>query len=346
MAGMRDVAFVRSPVAHARLKHMSCPRRIPRSLFSPRNDLDRRQADRLGPPAQGFKYSRRAHAGDRQAALSSAKWSRSAWRRRAREAGGYRALRSPWNSTNCRRCPTCSPRASRVRRWSMRSGATMSSSNSADIGAIEEAPDAAIKVTRDYPHRAALHVADGGARRRRLSRCSACATSRSSARRSCRIRADRLVANVLGSSTATSASSRPMSAAASATRACCAARKSRSAGSRCTSSYPVRWLEDRREHLTANANCREHHYAITGYADARRASSLAIDCEAHGRCRRLFVLSVLRVRWRRRRSPASLPGPYDFPAYRCRTCVGRHQQMPDPALSRRRPNRRLLRDRS
>src|SRR5690606_15213745 len=23
---------------------------------------------------------------------------------------------------------------------------------------------------------------------------------------------------------------------------------------------PVRWIEDRREHLTANANCREHHY--------------------------------------------------------------------------------------
>ena len=29
--------------------------------------------------------------------------------------------------------------------------------------------------------------------------------------------------------------------------------------------HPVRWLEDRREHLTANANCREHHYVITGY---------------------------------------------------------------------------------
>ena len=30
---------------------------------------------------------------------------------------------------------------------------------------------------------------------------------------------------------------------------------------------PVRWIEDRREHLTASANCREHHYKITVYAD-------------------------------------------------------------------------------
>src|ERR1700728_3726931 len=31
--------------------------------------------------------------------------------------------------------------------------------------------------------------------------------------------------------------------------------------------YTVRWIEDRREHLTASANCREHHYKITVYAD-------------------------------------------------------------------------------
>src|SRR5271155_2711939 len=32
--------------------------------------------------------------------------------------------------------------------------------------------------------------------------------------------------------------------------------------------HPVRWIEDRREHLTAGANCREHFYRITGYADS------------------------------------------------------------------------------
>src|SRR5205807_7489771 len=30
---------------------------------------------------------------------------------------------------------------------------------------------------------------------------------------------------------------------------------------------PLRWLEDRRENLTAGADCREHHYLITAYAD-------------------------------------------------------------------------------
>lgn len=44
--------------------------------------------------------------------------------------------------------------------------------------------------------------------------------------------------------------------------------------------HPVRWLEDCREHLTANANCREHHYEITGYA-AEDGTLLAIDCIGH-----------------------------------------------------------------
>ena len=43
--------------------------------------------------------------------------------------------------------------------------------------------------------------------------------------------------------------------------------------------FPVRWIEDRREHLTAGANCREHHYRITAYAD-RDGRLRGIDCEA------------------------------------------------------------------
>src|SRR5262245_22278942 len=42
---------------------------------------------------------------------------------------------------------------------------------------------------------------------------------------------------------------------------------------------PLRWIEDRREGLTANANCREHHYILTAYADAQ-GRLLALDCEA------------------------------------------------------------------
>jgi carbon-monoxide dehydrogenase large subunit len=43
--------------------------------------------------------------------------------------------------------------------------------------------------------------------------------------------------------------------------------------------HPVRWLEDRREQLTANANCREHHYWMTAYADTT-GKILAFDAKA------------------------------------------------------------------
>ena len=41
---------------------------------------------------------------------------------------------------------------------------------------------------------------------------------------------------------------------------------------------PFRWIEDRREHLVGGANCREHHYAITAYAD-ERGRLLGLDAE-------------------------------------------------------------------
>lgn len=41
---------------------------------------------------------------------------------------------------------------------------------------------------------------------------------------------------------------------------------------------PVRYVEDRREHLIAAANAREHHYVVTAYAD-RRGRVLALDVD-------------------------------------------------------------------
>jgi carbon-monoxide dehydrogenase large subunit len=81
--------------------------------------------------------------------------------------------------------------------------------------------------------------------------------------------------------------------------------------------YPVRWLEDCREHLTANANCREHHYQITGYAD-RNGKLLGIDCVAHvdaGAYSAYPISSGLEAA----QIANLLPGPYVFPAYRCRS---------------------------
>ena len=41
---------------------------------------------------------------------------------------------------------------------------------------------------------------------------------------------------------------------------------------------PIRWIEDNLEHLTADANCREHRYTITAHVDDR-GMILGIDCD-------------------------------------------------------------------
>ena len=80
---------------------------------------------------------------------------------------------------------------------------------------------------------------------------------------------------------------------------------------------PVRWIEDRREQLTANANCREHYYDITGFAD-RDGRLLAVDCEASvdsGAYSSYPFSACLEAA----QVGSILPGPYKMDAYRCRT---------------------------
>ncbi len=80
---------------------------------------------------------------------------------------------------------------------------------------------------------------------------------------------------------------------------------------------PVKWIEDRREQLIANTNCREHHYDITVYADAR-GRLLAIDCDsvidsgAYSSYPFSACLEAAQV-------GSILPGPYKMEAFRCRT---------------------------
>ena len=79
---------------------------------------------------------------------------------------------------------------------------------------------------------------------------------------------------------------------------------------------PLRWIEDRRENLTANANCREHHYVLTAYADAD-GRLLALDCEASvdsGAYSAYPFSACLEAG----QVGSILPGLYDFPHYRCR----------------------------
>src|SRR3989442_5715056 len=81
--------------------------------------------------------------------------------------------------------------------------------------------------------------------------------------------------------------------------------------------HPVRWIEDRREHLVAGANCREHHYRITAYAE-RDGRLRGIDCEAavdSGAYSSYPFSACLEAA----QVASILPGPYKMPAYRCRT---------------------------
>ena len=80
---------------------------------------------------------------------------------------------------------------------------------------------------------------------------------------------------------------------------------------------PVRWIEDRREQLTGNANCREHDYEIALYAD-RDGRLLAIDCEAtvDSGAYSLYPFSAC---LEAAQVGSILPGPYKMDRYRCRT---------------------------
>jgi len=83
--------------------------------------------------------------------------------------------------------------------------------------------------------------------------------------------------------------------------------------------HPVRWLEDCREHLSANANCREHYYDITGYA-SREGKLLAIDCVGYvdaGAYSDYPISSAVEAA----QIANLLPGPYVFSTYRCRSAA-------------------------
>src|SRR4051812_1702945 len=80
---------------------------------------------------------------------------------------------------------------------------------------------------------------------------------------------------------------------------------------------PVRWIEDRREQLSANANCREHHYDIAIYADAK-GRILGLECDAtvdSGAYSSYPFSACLEAA----QVSSILPGPYRMERYRCKT---------------------------
>jgi carbon-monoxide dehydrogenase large subunit len=81
--------------------------------------------------------------------------------------------------------------------------------------------------------------------------------------------------------------------------------------------HPVRWIEDRNEHLLTGAHSRDHHYRVTAYAD-RDGHVLGIDCE-------ITVDAGAYGMWPQgpyqeaNMAARCLPGPYTIPHYRART---------------------------
>jgi carbon-monoxide dehydrogenase large subunit len=83
---------------------------------------------------------------------------------------------------------------------------------------------------------------------------------------------------------------------------------------------PFRYLEDRREHLIAGANTREHYYEMTAYAD-RRGRLLALDAKItiDGGAYSVWPFTI---GIEPGQAIGNLPGPYAFDGYRCVTqCV-------------------------
>jgi aerobic carbon-monoxide dehydrogenase large subunit len=83
--------------------------------------------------------------------------------------------------------------------------------------------------------------------------------------------------------------------------------------------HPVRWIEDRNEHLLTAAHTRDHHYKLTAYAD-RRGRILGIDTD-------IIVDAGAYGLWPQgpyqeaNMAARTLPGPYTIANYRARTCT-------------------------
>ena len=110
-----------------------------------------------------------------------------------------------------------------------------------------------------------------------------------------------------------------MSAAASDPRRGCIRKRSSSPRWRCELDHPVRWIEDRNEHLLTAAHTRDHHYRVTAYAD-RQGRILGIDCE-------IIVDAGAYGLWPQgpyqeaNMAARCLPGPYTIANYRARTAT-------------------------
>ena len=124
LAGLQDVAFVRSPLAHARIRGNTCAGALSRQRLH-RGRSGRRQADPRGVGAAGLQGLRAAGARHRQGP-SGRRTRRDVRRADARRGRGHCGGRDARSRRASRRLRHAARRASRVRRWCTSIGATTS----------------------------------------------------------------------------------------------------------------------------------------------------------------------------------------------------------------------------
>ncbi len=98
---------------------------------------------------------------------------------------------------------------------------------------------------------------------------------------------------------------------------------------------PVRWLEDRLEQLTANANCREHFYEVTAWADAHgKLLGVEVDATVDAGAYSLYPFSAC---LEAAQIGSIFPGPYTLPRFRFRTvsaCTNKPPILPYRGVAR------------
>ena len=328
--------------ACAHPRHREARRAARRRLH--RGGSRRREADPGGlRRCAGFKTSEQPVARRRQGAPRRRDRSRCASPRRGpRPRTSRRGRRRPRGTARRRRHARGAPARRRARARAV--GRQRLSRNFVDDDHREVALRRADQGHARISHRAPMHGAD-----RRARRASRIGTTRStssmlhSATR-CRTSCAPASPNVSASMKARSASSRPTSAAASATRAFCCRRRS-----------ALGWLAMRlrpsgaldRGPARASDRQRQLPRAPLPHHRLRRARRplRGIDCEAtvDSGAYSSYPFSACLEAGAGGEHPA---GALRFAAYRCRTWSVATNKMPDPAVSRRRPHRRVLRDRT
>jgi carbon-monoxide dehydrogenase large subunit len=314
IAGAREVAFVRSPVAHARLRHIHVPEQFRGAVFTAEN-LTGAKPIISAPPLKGFKYSVQPVLASGKVRYVGEMVAMCVAETRAQAEDIADAIRIDFEELAAvtDMLAACEPASPLVHEeWGDNIFIEFS-----ENGPIEDvARTAAIKVTRSirtarhcmFPMEGRGVIAFRDARLRNLTVITSTQFPHS---------VQTGLSECLGLEHGNIRVISPDVGGGFGYKGLLCPEEVALGWLAMQVDYPVRWLEDCREHLAANANCREHHYQIHGYATAD-GKLLGIDCIGHvdaGAYSSYPISSAPEAA----QIANLLPGPYVFSTYRCRS---------------------------